>query len=145
MTGNGLAFLSSVFFSPESIAMDDPRLDKLLWSLRVFKTRPLATAACRAGHVLIGELDAKPGRYVHLGEVLVVRIGVITRTLKVIAIPRSRVSAKQLPEFMTDLTPAAEYERVVQAGIEHKLARQRGMGRPTKKERRDISELFGFG
>jgi ribosome-associated heat shock protein Hsp15 len=62
-------------------------------------------AACRAGHVLIGELEAKPGRDVHLGDVLVVRIGVITRTLKLIAIPRSRVSAKQLPEFMTDHTP----------------------------------------
>ena len=51
--------------------MNDPRLDKLLWSLRVFKTRPLATAACRSGHVRIGELEAKPGRDVHVGEVLV--------------------------------------------------------------------------
>jgi ribosome-associated heat shock protein Hsp15 len=125
--------------------MGDPRLDKLLWSLRVFKTRPIATAACRAGHVLIGELEAKPGRNVHIGEVLIVRVGVITRTIKVVAIPRSRVSAKQLPEYMTDHTPAAEYEWAKQAGIEHMLARQRGMGRPTKKERRDISELFGFG
>jgi len=125
--------------------MGDPRLDKLLWSLRVFKTRPLATAACRAGHALVGELEAKPGRNVHAGEVLIVRVGVITRTLKVVAIPRSRVSAKQLPEFMTDLTPVAEYERAKQVGIEHTRARQRGMGRPTKKERRDISKLFGFG
>lgn len=125
--------------------MGDPRLDKLLWSLRVFWTRPLATAACRAGHVLIGEFEAKPGRYVHIGEVLIVRVGVITRTIKIVAMPRSRVSAKQLPGFMTDLTPAAEYERAKQAGIEHMLARQRGMGRPTKKDRRDISELFGFG
>jgi ribosome-associated heat shock protein Hsp15 len=125
--------------------MDNPRLDKLIWSLRVFKTRPLATAACRAGHVLVGELEAKPGRDVHVGEVLIVRVGVITRTLKVIVIPRSRVSAKQLPEFMTDLTPVTEYERAKQVGIEHTLARQRGMGRPTKKERRDISKLFGFG
>jgi len=124
--------------------MENARLDKLLWSLRVYKTRPVATAACRAGHVLIGELEAKPDRDVHLGEVLVVRTGVTTRTLKVIAIPRSRISAKRLPEFMTDHTPTAEYERAKQADIEHKLARQRGMRRPTKKERRDISELFGF-
>ena len=124
--------------------MGDPRLDTLLWSLRVFKTRPLATAACRAGHVRIGELEARPGRDVHVGEVLIVRVGATTRTLKVIAMPRSRVGAKLLPDFMTDLTPAAEYERARQAGIEHLLARQRGMGRPTKKERRDISGLFGF-
>ena len=124
--------------------MDDPRLDKWLWSVRVFKTRPLATAACRAGKVLIGELEAKPGRDVHVGEIATVRIGAITRTLKVVALPRSRVSAKQLQEFMTDLTPAAEYERAKQAGIEHLLARRRGEGRPTTKDRRKMGRLFGF-
>ncbi len=124
--------------------MGGSRLDKLLWSLRVFKTRPLATAACRAGHVRIGEFEAKPGRDVHIGEVLIVRVGATTRTIRVVALPNSRVSAKQLPEYMTDHTPVAEYERAKQAGIEHMLARQRGIGRPTKKERRDISELFGF-
>ena len=124
--------------------MDDPRLDKLLWSLRVFKTRPQATAACRSGHVQIGELEAKPGRDVHVGEVLSVRIGVMTRTLRIIALPRSRVGARQLPEFMAELTPAAEFDRAKQAGFEQRLARLRGMGRPTKKERRDMTELFGY-
>lgn len=125
--------------------MDDPRLDKWLWSVRVFKTRPLATAACRAGKVLIGELEAKPGRDVHVGETVTVRVGVVTRTLKVVGLPRSRVAARQLPEFMTDLTPAAEYERAKQAGLEHLLARERGKGRPTKKDRREMGRLFGFG
>ena len=124
--------------------MDDPRLDKWLWSVRVFKTRPDATAACRAGKVLIGELEAKPGRDIHVGETVIVRVGVVTRTLKVVGLPRSRVGAKQLPEFMTDLTAAAEYERAKQAGIEHMLARERGRGRPTKKDRRDMADLFGF-
>ena len=104
-----------------------------------------AAAACRAGHVLVGELEAKPGRDVHVGEVLVVRAGEVTRTLRIAAIPRTRVGAKQLPAFMTDLTPAAEYERARQAGIEHMLARERGRGRPTKRDRRRISELFGPG
>jgi ribosome-associated heat shock protein Hsp15 len=124
--------------------VDDPRLDKWLWSVRVFKTRPLATAACRAGKVMIGEFEAKPGRDVHAGEVIAVRVGALTRTLKVVAMPKSRVAAKQVPEFMADLTPPAEYERAKQAGIEHLLARQRGEGRPTKKERRDMGRLFGF-
>jgi ribosome-associated heat shock protein Hsp15 len=124
--------------------MDDPRLDKWLWSVRVFKTRPEATAACRAGKVLIGELEAKPGRDIHVGETVTVRVGVVTRTLKVVGLPRSRVGAKQLPEFLQDLTPAAEYERAKQAGLEHMLARERGRGRPTKKDRRDMSHLFGF-
>jgi ribosome-associated heat shock protein Hsp15 len=127
-----------------SLFMDDLRLDKWLWSVRVFKTRPEATAACRAGKVLIGELEAKPGRDVHIGETVTARVGVVTRTLKVVGLPRSRVGAKQLPEFMQDLTPAAEYERAKQAGLEHMLARERGRGRPTKKDRRDMSHLFGF-
>ena len=124
--------------------MTDPRLDKWLWSVRAFKTRPLATAACRAGKVLIGELEAKPGRDVHVGEIVTVRVGALTRTLKVAGLPRSRVGAKHLSDFLTDLTPAAEYERAKQAGIEHLLARQRGEGRPTKKDRRDMGRLFGF-
>jgi ribosome-associated heat shock protein Hsp15 len=124
--------------------MDDPRLDKWLWCVRVFKTRPLATAACRSAKVFIGELEAKPGRDIHVGEIVIVRMGALTRTLKVVGLPRSRVAAKQLPEFMQDLTPAAEYERARQAGIEHLLARQRGEGRPTKKDRREMGRLFGF-
>ncbi len=124
--------------------MDDPRLDKWLWCVRVFKTRPLATAACRAGKVLIGELEAKPGRDIHVGEVVTVRVGALTRTLKVAGLPPARVAAKLLPGFLTDLTPPAEYERAKQAGIEHLLARQRGEGRPTKKDRREMGRLFGF-
>jgi ribosome-associated heat shock protein Hsp15 len=125
--------------------MEDPRLDKLLWSLRVFKTRPLATSACRDGHVKIGENEAKPGRNVHIGEVLIVRLSGLTRTIKVIGVPKSRVGAKDLPNFMEDLTPAEEYERAKQAALEHSLARQQGVvGRPTKKLRRDIAKLLGF-
>ena len=124
--------------------MDDPRLDKWLWSVRVFKTRPEATAACRAGKVLIGELEAKPGRDVHAGETVTVKVGLVTRTLKVLAHPRSRVGAKQVTEFVQDLTPAAEYDRAKQATLEHLLARERGRGRPTKKDRRDMGRLFGF-
>jgi len=125
--------------------MEDPRLDKLLWSLRVFKTRPLATAACKEGKVTIAGYEAKPGRNVHVGEILIVRLGQLTRTIKVIGVPKSRVGAKQLPDFMTDLTPAAEYEQARQAALEHAQARDQGVvGRPTKKLRRDIAKLLGF-
>lgn len=127
------------------MATDEPRLDKWLWSVRVFKTRPEAAQACRAGHVKIGEFEARPGRDVHLGETIAVRIGVMTRTVKVIGVPRSRVAAKQLPEFLQDLTPPEEYERAKQAAFEHMLARERGQGRPSKKDRREIDRLFGGG
>ncbi|MBI2513834.1 MAG: RNA-binding S4 domain-containing protein [Opitutae bacterium] len=124
--------------------MDDTRLDKWLWGVRVFKTRAEAAAVCRNGRVQVNGLDAKPGRDVHVGEVVTARVGMVTRTLKVVGVPRSRVGAKQLPEFLVDLTPAAEYERAKQASVEHLLARERGRGRPTKKERRQMGELFGF-
>ncbi|RXK53101.1 RNA-binding S4 domain-containing protein [Oleiharenicola lentus] len=124
--------------------MSDPRLDKWLWCVRVCKTRAEATALCRNGRVQINQLDAKPGRDLHVGETVVARIGMVTRTLKVIAHPRARVAAKQVPEFAEDLTPPAEYERAKQASLEHMLARERGRGRPTKKDRRDMGRLFGF-
>lgn len=124
--------------------MVDPRLDKWLWCVRLCKTRAEATALCRNGRVQINGLDAKPGRDVHVGEVITARIGLVTRTVRVLGHPRSRVGAKQVPEFAADLTPAAEYARAKQASLEHMLARERGRGRPTKKERRDMGRLFGF-
>ncbi|MBA3848540.1 MAG: RNA-binding protein [Opitutus sp.] len=124
--------------------MDETRLDKWLWSVRVFKTRAEATAHCRNGRVQVNGLDAKPGRDVHAGETVTAKVGLVTRTLKVLGFPRSRVGARQLPGFAQDLTPAAEYERARQAGLEHRLARERGRGRPTKKDRRDMGRLFGF-
>jgi ribosome-associated heat shock protein Hsp15 len=124
--------------------MDDTRLDKWLWSVRVFKTRAEAAAVCRNGRVQVNGLDAKPGREVHVGETVTARVGLVTRTLKVVGIPKSRVAAKLLPAYLTDLTPPAEYERQKQAALEHYLARERGRGRPTKKDRRDMGRLFGF-
>ena len=124
--------------------MPDTRLDKWLWTVRVFKTRAEATAQCRNGRVQVNGLDAKPGRAVHAGEVVTAKVGIVTRTLRVVGVPRSRVGAKQLPEFMSDLTPATEYDRARQASLEHMLARERGKGRPTKKDRREMGRLFGF-
>ena len=80
--------------------------------MRVFKTRALATDACRAGSVEVNELAAKPAREVHAGEIVTVRQGLFTRTLRVGGVPRSRVGAKLLPEYCVDLTPPEEYERL---------------------------------
>ena len=124
--------------------MDDSRLDKWLWTVRVFKSRAEATAVCRNGRVQVNGIDAKPGRDVHVGETVTAKVGTITRTLKVLGFPRSRVGAKLVPDYLTDLTPASEYERAKQPGLEHMLARERGRGRPTKKDRRTRAELFGF-
>lgn len=122
----------------------DTRLDKWLWSVRAYKTRSLATEACRRGKVFIGELEAKAGRDVHIGEIITIHLPDVTRTLKVVGLPRSRVGAQLLADYAADLTPVTEYERAKQATLEHQLARHRGLGRPTKKDRRDLSALFGF-
>ncbi|HYC70785.1 MAG TPA: S4 domain-containing protein [Opitutaceae bacterium] len=124
--------------------MQDCRLDKWLWCVRVYKTRAEATAACRSNHVQVNGLDAKPGRDVHAGEIVKAKVGLVHRTVKILGMPKSRVGAKQLPEFLEDLTPPAEYEKARQASLEHFLARERGRGRPTKKDRRQMGRLFGF-
>lgn len=118
------------------------RLDKWLWAVRAFKTRSLATDACRAGSVTVNEFPAKPGRDVHAGETVGVRLGLMTRTLRVIGVPRSRVGAKLVAEFCTDLTPPEEWEKVRQANVQQVLAREKGSGRPTKRDRRLLDRLF---
>ena len=138
-------FVFHAVTSPSSVPEIDrsaARLDKWLWATRVFKTRALATDACRAGSVAVNELVAKPAREVHAGEVVTVRQGLFTRTLRVVAVPRSRVGAKLLPEFCVDLTPPEEFERLRERSVQQLLAREKGSGRPTKKDRREIDGLF---
>lgn len=130
--------------SPDNSAGDTSaaRLDKWLWAVRIFKARPLATDACRGGSVEIGGHPAKPGREVHAGEIVTVRVGLMTRTLRVVAVPRSRVGAKLVPEFCAELTPAAEFEKVREHRMQQVLAREKGSGRPTKRDRRQLERFF---
>jgi len=119
------------------------RLDKWLWAVRVFKTRGLATGACRAGSVAVNGRAAKPARDVHAGETVTVRVGLVVRTLMVRAVPASRVGAPRVAEFCEERTAAEEYEKARQQRIQHLLARERGSGRPTKRDRRALEQLFG--
>ncbi len=119
-----------------------PRLDKWLWAVRLFKTRALAADACRRGMVQVNELPAKPARNVHAGETVSVRQGIMTRTVRVLAVPAARLGAKLVPAHCEDLTPAAEYEKVREQRVQHLLARDKGAGRPTKRDRRLTDRLF---
>jgi len=119
------------------------RLDKWLWAVRLFKSRALAADACRAGSVEIAGQPAKPARDVRAGETVSVRQGLVTRTLRVIGVPRSRVGAKLVPDYCTDLTPPSEYEKLREHRTRQILAREKGAGRPTKRDRRAIDRLFG--
>ncbi len=118
------------------------RLDKWLWMVRIFRTRSLAGDACRAGSVTVNDQPAKPAREVRPGERVTVRDGLVTRTLVVVASPRGRVAARWVPEFCTETTPESEWAKVREASVQQLLAREKGSGRPTKRDRRLLDQLF---
>jgi ribosome-associated heat shock protein Hsp15 len=118
------------------------RIDQWLWAVRIFKTRGLAGSACRAGSVTISDQIAKPARNVQPGEQITVRQGLVLRTLRVVAVPRSRVGARLVPVYCTDLTPPGEFEKAKEHRVQQLLAREKGSGRPTKRDRRMQDRLF---
>lgn len=121
--------------------MDNPaptRVDKWLWAVRVFKTRSLATAACKNGFVTAQGQAVKASREVRVGDVFQIRQGDLTRTFKSLAPLDRRVGAKAVPEFAEDQTPASEYLKQMKKREETPLKRERGAGRPTKKDRRAL-------
>ncbi|MEI7895395.1 MAG: RNA-binding S4 domain-containing protein [bacterium] len=117
------------------------RIDKWLWAVRIFKTRSLASEACRSGKVKILDHAVKPSRDIKNGEVISIFLPPITRTVKILALLGNRVSAKLVPDFMEDLTPEAEYQKLKKPGEANFEFRERGIGRPTKRERREIEFL----
>ena len=125
-------------FSPEA-----GRIDKWLWAVRIFRTRSRATDACRAGSVTVNGQPAKPSRDARPGEVIVVRQGLIQRTLKVLAVPPARLGAKLVADFCEDQTPPTEFAKARAQRVQQFLARAKGSGRPTKRDRRLIDRLLG--
>ena len=125
------------------IAHPAGRLDKWLWAVRIFKTRSLASDACRAGSVAVNEQTAKPARDVRPGELVTVKLGLVLRTLKVVDVPKSRVGAKLVANFCHDLTPKEELEKARENPVLHLLEREKGSGRPTKRDRRLLDRLLG--
>lgn len=121
---------------------DDIRIDKWLWAVRVFKTRNQASEACRAGKVLIHDNAVKPSRDVHPGDVIMIKFHGFSRTLKVVEMLNNRVSAKLVPIYAEELTLPEEFEKAKQIHLFNLEQRARGLGRPTKKERRDIEKFF---
>ncbi|MDD5349317.1 MAG: RNA-binding S4 domain-containing protein [Chthoniobacteraceae bacterium] len=117
------------------------RLDQWLWAVRLYKTRNLAAEAVKGGHVKVNGAAAKPAHEVKPGESVTARMGVMTRTLRVLDAPVSRVGAKLTARFAEDLTPPEEWEKQRAASHLRPLAtRPRGAGRPTKRERRLLDE-----
>jgi ribosome-associated heat shock protein Hsp15 len=118
------------------------RIDKWLWAVRIFKTRGLATDACRAGSVQVSSLPAKASRDVRAGETIQVQQGLINRTLVVRAIPLRRIGPKLVVDFCDEQTPPEEFAKARVQPVQQFLERAKGSGRPTKRERREIDRLF---
>ena len=118
------------------------RIDKYLWAIRVFKTRSEATDACNGGKVRIGGVNAKPSKDVRPGDIINVRKGAVNFTYRVIDGLEKRVGAKVVPEYAENLTPQEELDKLRAPVETFFVTRDRGAGRPTKKDRREIEELW---
>ncbi len=120
---------------------ESKRIDKWLWEVRVFKTRTLATLACRSGKLRIDGQTVKPSRELRQGERITLYQAPVTRTFLVVDFPKSRIAARLLPDFMEELTTEEEFQKlrlIKEINFEY---RDRGVGRPTKRQRRDIEQL----
>ncbi|NLX65984.1 MAG: RNA-binding S4 domain-containing protein [Bacteroidales bacterium] len=123
--------------------MDEVRIDKWLWAVRIFKTRTVASEACKKGRVMIANVAVKPSRNIRVGDVIEVKKPPITFSFKVLALADKRMGASKVPEFMENITSSDQYELIELSRISGFVDRQRGAGRPTKKERRDLEQFTG--
>ena len=118
--------------------MDTPRIDKYLWAVRLYKTRSLATEACRCGHVRMGGQPLKASHEIKEGEIYEISIEQLHKVVQVKQIRDHRVGAALVANYLTDLTPQEEYERIQMVRQYSFEKRDRGIGRPTKRDRREI-------
>lgn len=119
----------------------EERVDKWLWAMRVFKTRTIATDACKKGRVMMGGVAVKPSRSVKPGDVIDVRKPPITYTFRVKALAPNRLGARLVPEYLENITPQAQYDLLEMTRISGFVDRRKGLGRPTKRDSRELSRF----
>ena len=117
------------------------RIDKFLWCVRYYKTRTLATTACKKGQVRVNQEIVKPSREVYAQDIIELRKNQINYRLTVNDIPESRVGAKLVDIYRTDTTPKEQFEALELLKYSKDYYRKKGTGRPTKKDRRDIDDF----
>ncbi len=118
------------------------RIDKFLWSVRIFKTRSIATEACRRGRVTISNIQVKPSRIISRNEIIVIRKPPVNYTFRVIEPVENRVGARLAGNYIEDITPEEEKQKLEMKNAGFAGFREKGTGRPTKKERRDLESFF---
>ena len=121
---------------------DSCRIDKCLWAIRVFKTRSEATDACNGNKVKIGGVNAKPSKAIKAGDVIEIRKASVLFTYKVIQAAENRMGAALVPQYAENLTPESELSKMHAPRETVTILRDRGTGRPTKKERRELDALM---
>ncbi|MDD2595310.1 MAG: RNA-binding S4 domain-containing protein [Bacteroidales bacterium] len=122
--------------------MDSTRIDKFLWAIRVYKTRTEATDACKGGRITVNGADVKASREVKAGDVISVRKGAVHYSYKVLAPIDKRQGAKEVEKYAQNLTPQSELDKLKAPVETFFLKRDRGAGRPTKKDRRQMEQLY---
>ena len=120
---------------------DEIRIDKWLWSVRLFKTRTLAAEACKKGKITLANSPVKASRNIRIGEVVQIKKTPITYSFKVIAFPSSRLGANLVHEYMTNVTPPEQYEILELSKTSGFIDREKGTGRKKKKDRRALEEF----
>ena len=119
------------------------RIDKWLWAMRVFKTRTIATEACKKGRVSVGDNNTpvKPSRTIVIGDVVHVKKPPVTFSFRVLALTENRLGARLVPEYMENITPQSQYDLLEVVKISGFVDRAKGLGRPTKREGRELSKF----
>jgi ribosome-associated heat shock protein Hsp15 len=121
--------------------LEEIRIDKWLWAVRLYKTRSIATEACKTGRIKIDGIAVKPSRNIRKGTIIEVFQPPMQKKIEVKELLKNRVGAKLVENYMIDHTPEEEYEKLQMIKEMKTEWRNRGTGRPTKKERRDIDRL----
>lgn len=121
--------------------MNEVRIDKWLWAMRIFKTRTIATEAVKKGRVSVGDTVVKPSRMIHVGDIIKVKKPPVTYSFEVLALTENRLGAKLVPEYMRNVTPESELHLLDMVKISGFIDRRKGLGRPTKREGRQLSEF----
>mgnify|MGYP000990006213 FL=1 len=119
-----------------------PRIDSFLWSVRLFKTRSKASEACKKNRILINGSEAKPAKEVRKGDNILIKKGGVKFEYKVLEVLSKRVGAKLVPDYLIETTSIEEKEKLKLQQLVQKTYRDKGAGRPTKKDRRDLEDFF---
>lgn len=118
------------------------RIDKYLWAVRLYKSRNAASTACKKGFIKIGEQNAKPSREIFISDEISIRKHQLVTKFYVLDLPKSRVGAKLVPQYCKNITPKETIEIHEAVAENQRLSRIKGMGRPSKKDRRDLEDFL---